>query len=79
MTYYKVHACTRNMYSHDIKLTSTTELHPSFRWLPRYFPADQVSAGPVDIRLLKVYLVQPRFDDGLPEARSSIIILIPAS
>lgn len=67
------------MYSHEITLTSTPELHHPLRWIPRYFPADQVFTGPVDLRLLKVYLVQPRFDDSLPETRSSIILLILAS
>jgi hypothetical protein len=66
------------MFSHNMDLTKDLELHRSLRWIPGYFPADKISAGSLDLRLLQVCLVQPHFDNGLPETRLSIFILILA-
>lgn len=59
---------THKRFTYVIGADHSIELHHPFWRIPRYFPADQVSAGFVDLRLLEIHLVQPHVDSDIAEA-----------
>lgn len=78
MTYYKVRAwcAVRHLWILPLIPSAVELYHPIWRF-PGHFSADKVPAGPVDLRLFQVRVVQPESRSRNTEARSSLVIFLP--
>ena len=62
-----------------LMLREFRELYLDLWWLSRHIAADEISPGPMDLRLPQLYLAQSHTAYIFPKARCSIIFLVPTA